>query len=49
MFINVQQNWVSRLVKTMRTNIFVKNCKLRKCATTNSSIEKSNFVKRASS
>ena len=33
MYINFQQNWVSRSVKTVRTNIFTKNCKLHKFAT----------------
>ena len=33
MYINFQQNWVSRSVKTVRTNIFAKNCKLHKFAT----------------
>ena len=32
MYINFQQNWVSRSVKTLRTNIFAKNCKLHKFA-----------------
>ena len=33
MYINFQQNWVSRSVNTVRTNMFVKNCKLHKFAT----------------
>ena len=33
MYINFQQNWVSRSVKTVRTNIFAKNSKLYKFAT----------------
>ena len=33
MYINSQQNWVSRSVKTVRTNIFANNCKLHKFAT----------------
>ena len=41
MYINFQQNWVSRSVKTMRTNILAKNCKLHKFATTNKSFSKS--------
>ena len=28
MYINFQQNWVSRSVKTVRTHIFAKKCKL---------------------
>ena len=34
MYINFQQYRVSRSVKTMGTNIFAKNCKLHKFATT---------------
>ena len=30
MYINLQQNWVSRSVKTVRTNIFAKKSKLHK-------------------
>ena len=33
MYINFQKNWVSRSVKTVRTNIFAKKCKLHKFAT----------------
>ena len=33
MYINFQQNWVSRSVKTVRTNIFANNCKLHKFVT----------------
>ena len=33
MYINFQQKWVSRSVKTVRTNIFAKNRKLHKFAT----------------
>ena len=32
-YINFQQNWVSRSIKTVRTNIFESNCKLHKFAT----------------
>ena len=32
MYINFQQNWVNRSVKTVSTNIFAKNCKLHKFA-----------------
>ena len=39
MYIKFHQNWVSRSVKTVRTNIFVKNCKLHKFATTNSNLK----------
>ena len=40
MFINSQQNRLSRSVKSVRTNIFAKNPKLHKFATTNSNFEK---------
>ena len=43
MYINFQQNRVSRSVKTVHTNIFAKNRKLHKFATTNSNIEKKNI------
>ena len=33
MYINFQQNWVNRSVRTVRTNIFAKKCKLHKFAT----------------
>ena len=33
MHINFQQNWVSRSVKTMPTNLFAKKCKLHKFVT----------------
>ena len=33
MYISFQQNWVSRSVKIVRTNIFTKNCKLHKFTT----------------
>ena len=35
MYINFQQNRVSRSVKTVHPNLFVKNCKLHKFATCN--------------
>ena len=35
-YINFEQNRVSKSVKTERTNIFAKNCKVHKFATTNS-------------
>ena len=40
MYINFQQNRVGKLVKTVHTNIFAKNCNLHKFATTNSHFEK---------
>ena len=36
MYINFQQNRVNRSVITVHTNVFAKNCKLHKFATTNS-------------
>ena len=39
MHINFQQNRVRRFVKTVHTNLFAKNCKLHKLATTNSNFE----------
>ena len=36
MYLNFQQNWNSRSVKTVHTNLFAKNGKLHKFATTNS-------------
>ena len=40
MHINVQQNWVSKSVKTVHTNLFAQYRKLHKFATTNSNFEK---------
>ena len=40
MYINFQQNQVSRSLKTVHTNIFANNRKLHKIATTNSNIGK---------
>ena len=40
MYINFQQNQVSRSVKTAHTNIFANNRKLHTLATTNSNMEK---------
>ena len=40
MYNNIQQNLVGRSVKTVRTNVFAKNCKLHKLTTTNSNFEK---------
>ena len=44
MYINFQHNRVSRSVKTVYTNLFAKNCKLHKFATTNSNFEKLIFL-----
>ena len=41
MYINFQQNRVSRPVKTVHTNLFAKYCKLHKFATCNLNFEKS--------
>ena len=41
MYINFQQNWVNRSVIIVHTNLFAKNCKLHKFATTNSNFLKS--------
>ena len=49
MYINFQQNRVSRSVKTVRTNLFAKNCKVHKIATTNSNFEKIDYLRHASS
>ena len=49
MHINFQQNRVSRSVKTVHTNLFAKNCKLHKFATTNGNFEKINSFRHASS
>ena len=35
MYVNFQQNPVNRSVKTVLTNLFAKNCKLRKFAPCN--------------
>ena len=40
MYINFQQNRVSRSLKSVHTNLFEKNCKLHKFATTNSNFAK---------
>ena len=39
MYMNFQQNWVSRSVKTVHTNLLANNRTLHKIATTNSNIE----------
>ena len=49
MHINFQQNRVKRSVKTVHTNIFAKNRKLHKFATTNSNFEKIYSFRHASS
>ena len=52
MYINFQQNWVSRSVSTVRTNVFAKNHKMHKMhkfTTTNSDFEKIDYFKHASS
>ena len=41
MYINFQQNQVSRTVKTVNTNLFANNRKLHKFSTCNSNFEKS--------
>ena len=38
MYINFQQNRINRSVITVHTNVFRKNCKLYKFATTNSNV-----------
>ena len=48
MYINFQQNQVSRSLKTVHTNIFANNRKLHKIATTNSSIEKIDYFRHVS-
>ena len=40
MYINLQQNRVNRPVITVHTNLFAKNRKLHKCATTNNNFKK---------
>ena len=49
MYIDFQQNRVCRSVKTVLTNLFAKNCKLHKFATTNSNFEKINSFRHESS
>ena len=44
MNINFQQNRVSRLVKTVHTNLFANNRKLHKFATTNSNFGKKSII-----
>ena len=49
MYINFQQIWVSRSVKTLRTNRFVNLSDLRFFKTTNSNFEKKYYFRHASS
>ena len=49
MYINFQQNQVSRSLKTVHTNIFANNRKLHKIATTNSNIAINYYFRNASS
>ena len=49
MYINFQQNWVSRSVKTVQINVFAKNRKLQKLPTTTTNFEKINYFRHASS
>ena len=49
MYINFQLNRVSRSVKTVHINLFAKNCKLHKFATTNSNFAKIDSVRHESS
>ena len=49
MLINFQQNRVSRSVKAVHTNVFAKNSKLHKFATTNYNFEKIAYFGHASS
>ena len=48
MYINFQQNRVSKSVNTVHTNLFAKNHKLHKFATTNSNFEKVDYLRHAS-
>ena len=49
MYINFQQNQVSRSVKSMDTKLFEKYRKLHKFATTNSNFAKIDYFRHASS
>ena len=49
MYIHFQQIPVSRSVKTVQTNLFAKNGKLHKFATTNSNFKKIDYFRDASS
>ena len=48
MYINFQQHLVGRSIKTVHTNLFEKNLKLHKFATTNSKFEKIDYFRHAS-
>ena len=48
MYINFQQNGVSRSVKTVLTNIIANNYKLHNFTTTYSNIEKNDYFRHAS-
>ena len=45
LYINFQQNRVSRSVKTVHTNLFAKNCKLMQLATCNLQLATCNKIK----
>ena len=45
MYINFQQNRVSRSVKTVHANLFAKNRKLHKFGATNSNFEKIDSIR----
>ena len=48
-YFNFQQNWVSRSVKTVHTNVFAKNHKLHSFANTNCVLKEINYFRQASS
>ena len=48
-YFNFQQNWVSRSVKTVHTNVFAKYHKLYRFANTNSVFKEINYFRQASS
>ena len=49
MYINLYKNRVNRSVKTVYTNLFVKNRNLHKFATTNSNFSEIDYFRHASS
>ena len=49
MYINFQQNQVSRSAKSVDTKLFAKYCKLHKYANTNSNFAKIEYFRHASS
>ena len=49
MFVNFQQNLISRSIKTVHTNAFAKSRKLDKFVTTNSNFENIHYFRHASS